>query len=418
MEHISRRGLLGLAALTIPSLVISGAAQAKSLDYSALDGMDLSQLQDLDGEVRARIASLSSSADSEGKDASGSSDGKSSSSTSDSAAVVDFQSMTAEQVVQQFIVDGFPIGQYVVYDEETDENGILGRPGQYTSKVNFNITSLDFDEEFDVGSGGSVEVFSNDDDCQARTDYLLALNSVFPEYDYNYGHVLLRLSSKLLPADAATYQQELLSGGSTTPPASDDGSSEEPIQQLQVIEQSWAFSNEGWGYWPAVGFNPNNYHVCKFPTFVVTAYGENGSILNSQEQVVGEVWPQSRIAYSGQIDTGGIAPTSIEVTMKHADDKTWESTTSSQAPTFPIANISEVDTAGIGTTFNGVVGNGTQKTVTLLVTVLMRDETGKLVDGASGLVNSVPAGGSSPFSIDCYSGALPHSSFDVIAELI
>lgn len=184
---------------------------------------------------------------------------------------------------------------------------------------------------------------------------------------------------------------------------------------LEVTEYMWAFSNEGWLYWTAVGYNPNDDLKCSFPTFHVTAYDENGGILASQDQVMMECWPLAKIAFSGQVDTGGIAPARVEVTMNAPSGNDWQPADPADAPVYEITNLTEVDTFGISSSFNGTVTNKSSQGGTICITALMRDEAGTLVDGVSGFAYDVPAGGSASFSLNCYSGAIYHTSFEAIA---
>ena len=47
--------------------------------------------------------------------------------------------LTSEQIVQKLKDDySLPITQELTYTEETDGNGLLGRPDQYTSKTSWN----------------------------------------------------------------------------------------------------------------------------------------------------------------------------------------------------------------------------------------------------------------------------------------
>jgi hypothetical protein len=68
---------------------------------------------------------------------------------------------------------GLPIKSYVDYTVETDENHLLGRPGQYVSKANFRDGRLDLPPSaFDVEGGGSIETFNNESDARRRYEYV------------------------------------------------------------------------------------------------------------------------------------------------------------------------------------------------------------------------------------------------------
>lgn len=114
---------------------------------------------------------------------------------------------SAEEIANALKDAGMPIGNIVVYNEKTDPNSLLGRPNEYTSKANFADSTV---EQTDPQNpvGGSIEVFGNSKDAQARYDYVCDVTSQMPlsQYIYLHGNVLLRIDSQVLPEDAARYQ--------------------------------------------------------------------------------------------------------------------------------------------------------------------------------------------------------------------
>lgn len=96
----------------------------------------------------------------------------------------------------------------------TDGNHLLGRPGQYTSKIDFEDTRIKASdvqgvEKGDVTRGGSIEAFANAADAQTRAKYVEAVTKSMPalnEYDYVHGTVLVRVSHLLTPDQAAAYK--------------------------------------------------------------------------------------------------------------------------------------------------------------------------------------------------------------------
>ena len=135
----------------------------------------------------------------------------------------------------------------------------------------------------------------------------------------------------------------------------------------------------------------------------------------SARHVMMECWPLAKIAFSGQIGTGGIAPVRVEVTMNAPNSNDLQPANPKDAPIYEITNLTEVDTSGISSSFNGTVTNNSSQGGTICITALMRDETGALVDGVSGFTDYAPAGGSASFSLNCYSGTIYHTSFEAIA---
>jgi hypothetical protein len=122
---------------------------------------------------------------------------------------------SASEVLQELKDKGLPIGESVAYTAKNDPNELLGRPNQYTSKVMFKDNRLNSDpmaKEFDVQNGGSIEVFEDEDDAIARAKYLKNLTkslSPLAEYSYRNDTVLLRLSHRLTPDQAAEYEDAL-----------------------------------------------------------------------------------------------------------------------------------------------------------------------------------------------------------------
>ena len=118
---------------------------------------------------------------------------------------------TAEVVLARLKGAGIPIGEYVVFDEETDPNKLLGRPNGYVGKINFLDTRIDRtrQDDFDTSDGGSIEVFTTPEAARARKDYIDALGKgspFFVEYSYVNGKVLVRVSKELTPSQAAEYE--------------------------------------------------------------------------------------------------------------------------------------------------------------------------------------------------------------------
>jgi hypothetical protein len=122
---------------------------------------------------------------------------------------------SAEEVLQELKDRELPVGESVAYTAKNDPNDLLGRPNQYSSKVNFKDTRLKPDslaDDLNVQEGGSIEVFKNQDDAIARKQYIESIGkgfAPFSEYTYREGTILLRLSHQLTPKQAAEYENAL-----------------------------------------------------------------------------------------------------------------------------------------------------------------------------------------------------------------
>lgn len=123
------------------------------------------------------------------------------------------EEMTAEDVINTLAEAGFPISNVIVYNEETDPNGLLGRPNGYTSKAHAADNRV---EQYDAESdplGVKVEVFETTALAESRKEYIDGFSSgaanMFSEYSYIQDGVLLRIDYDLTPAQAAVYEQAL-----------------------------------------------------------------------------------------------------------------------------------------------------------------------------------------------------------------
>jgi hypothetical protein len=138
----------------------------------------------------------------------------SSASASASAEAAPAAPLDANVVLGELQAAGLPITGSVVITEMNDSNNLIGRPGQYTSKVAFadQRTGATLSEaEPNNDAGGSVEVFTDEATAQARSKYIQdTLASLGPvagtEYHYLAGTALVRVTGELPPSVAAEYE--------------------------------------------------------------------------------------------------------------------------------------------------------------------------------------------------------------------
>lgn len=121
------------------------------------------------------------------------------------------ETLTAEKIINMLKEKNTHIGKIIIYNEETDTNNLLGRPNQYTSKIQFedDRISQEYVEENNA-KGGTIEVFENEEDMQNRKKYIESISSqmsMFAQYIYSKGNVLLRLDEELTPQQAEEYEK-------------------------------------------------------------------------------------------------------------------------------------------------------------------------------------------------------------------
>lgn len=95
----------------------------------------------------------------------------------------------------EHIATAMGVTRYTAYNARTDPNQLLGRQGEYTSKVNWGAG----------GDGGdnSIEVFPTAAGAKGREAYVKLFRCPFGDgYDHVHGTALLRLACSLTPAQA------------------------------------------------------------------------------------------------------------------------------------------------------------------------------------------------------------------------
>lgn len=112
---------------------------------------------------------------------------------------------TAADVTDAFAAAGLPVHRVVVLNAATDPNQLLGRPGQYTSKVTFSDARRSDAEN-------TVEVFATAAQARTRRDYIARITEGAPfltQYQVLDGRILARFDRAMLPQEVEQYRSAL-----------------------------------------------------------------------------------------------------------------------------------------------------------------------------------------------------------------
>ena len=128
---------------------------------------------------------------------------------------------TAEELLTELKAQNSNVTEILAWTEDTDTNGKLGRPNEYTSKADFSDSRVESlattqAEKLEYGlDGGTIEVFDTEADCDARYSYLkefldpsmgaFGLN----QYMYKYKKAIFRVSYDIKPSEAKVYQEQM-----------------------------------------------------------------------------------------------------------------------------------------------------------------------------------------------------------------
>lgn len=122
----------------------------------------------------------------------------------------------SEAFIIERIMDIDTITGYAVVTEENDPNGMLNKPGGYTSTVYFALSQIEEKDrmwldgtiiENGTDGGGSIEVYLTEEDAQRRCEYLSQFDGTVTASGSHtvVGTVLVRTSDQL----TASQQQDL-----------------------------------------------------------------------------------------------------------------------------------------------------------------------------------------------------------------
>lgn len=117
--------------------------------------------------------------------------------------------ITAQAVLDAFKAAGLPLQDAHLYTAEDDPNSLLGRPGQYIGKANWNDGRH---PTSDPDGANTVEVFPDEASMIKRRDYIARVTGDSPmllQYMQAHRNVLVRLDKQITPDQAAEYKRAL-----------------------------------------------------------------------------------------------------------------------------------------------------------------------------------------------------------------
>lgn len=115
--------------------------------------------------------------------------------------------ISLKQVVFAFKAVNLPMTAETIFDERTDPNGLLGRPGRYVEKMNFTDKRIK-----EKRNHCSIEIFQNYEDALNRYQYVEVIgrtDGMLDSYKFLHKNVLVRINLDLIPSEADEYKRIL-----------------------------------------------------------------------------------------------------------------------------------------------------------------------------------------------------------------
>lgn len=175
---------------------------------------------------------------------------------------------------------------------------------------------------------------------------------------------------------------------------------------LEIIESGWTGDASGYVEY-AIGIrNVSADERIDYPSFTVTGYDHDGSVVFTQQQVLSTIFPGQTLYFAG-VGGNGVTPARVEFAMDEVMAANVIEVAEPVGELFEVRDATAVE-GTFGTSFTGTISlagesaraalDGLPIMVGTCVSVVLRDEEGALVGGAQAFVGLPEEGESLPFS--------------------
>ncbi len=205
-------------------------------------------------------------------------------------------------------------------------------------------------------------------------------------------------------------------GEETVPSESDQSGitvlpeAEDP-KPAEIIESGYSVSEGGFIHYGIIWKNPNSENAIEFPTLLITGKAEDGSIVFSDEQVMGTILPGEEQCFGTQAGNGTV-PATVEFAVSPGR-ATYRKTDEKPRQCFEFSNGSEV-VGDFNVSYTGEMTSNVDlgDIRQVWVTVLIRDAEGKICYAENTFVDVPAVGQSMPFEVSIFGDIPEHASFE------
>lgn len=186
---------------------------------------------------------------------------------------------------------------------------------------------------------------------------------------------------------------------------------------LEIVESGWSVDSGGYVNYAFALRNNSTDLTVEYPTVTITGRSSDGTVVFSQDQVLGVIYPGQTIWWASPAGNG-TAPDSVEFAVAEPDS--YNVRTAAGNPTvYSFSNLSEAK-GGFGlVSFTGDVtlereGDEEFGMGSVAIIVVLRDGDGKVVCGSSAFVDNPSPGSSRSFEVS-YFNPPDYASYEVYA---
>lgn len=203
----------------------------------------------------------------------------------------------------------------------------------------------------------------------------------------------------------------------TTPTAEPDATA--ASNALEVVESGWSIVGGGYVSY-AFGLHNSGDVQIDLPGVTITGRDENGQVLFSQDQYLIGI-PAGETAYFGFSAGNGEAPATVEFTPIAPKEYQMGASTDAMAK-YSVSGVRAVSNGYGGTHFVGEVtteqaaSGSAYDSGQVMLTLVLRDESGAIIYGDTGYATAAPVGQSTAFEIQAIEAPDDYTSFEVYAQ--
>lgn len=181
---------------------------------------------------------------------------------------------------------------------------------------------------------------------------------------------------------------------------------ERAYQSLKISESGWHVDSNGYVDYALTIQNTSEDLIVEYPEVIITGRAADGSVVFSKSQVMGVVYPGYDLTFACM--TGdGTAPATVEFALSKPQD--YQVSVGTGRPTeYKVLDLSARKDGSGKLTVSGEVektveGDEWLDSQSVWLSVILRDDQGRIVYGWNGFVENPGLGEQMPFSIEVYS---------------
>jgi hypothetical protein len=280
--------------------------------------------------------------------------------------------------------------------------------------------------------GGRIFECDNQNDLNSLAAYYINLGknsaSLF-SWVFIKGNILVQINGNLPESTARRYEQAIPGGvvvsGNQTPllltptiTVATSANSEVAPSPLELIETGFTVVEGPFVEYGFILKNPNTSMGAILPTVRITMRDSNDGVIGTDEQMLFRIMPGETVAWGGQANPNGKIPVKVEFEVLDPGDK-WRPANQMDPVGFkPFEVVGlQANTTDFGTSFTGELNNPNDTAFKqIAVSVILRDNTGKIVVGYTGFVDQLSANGKVHFEVDSLGKVPEYATFEAYAQ--